>query len=104
MDGSGRVSQRNRRHLQKIRRTVPEIPHIPSQARAPTPAPEESTGNNIDITNDPPVATHEPTVPSDAHFVRRSERLRRQPDWYRNENYVDGHNAVLHSTISQFFN
>ena len=91
MDGSGRISQRNRRHLQKIHKASTEIPHIPTHNPLPSTPPTvgDRRDNPGQAENPATIADQaDSVVQPDAHYVRRSERFRTQPDWYRAENYA----------------
>ena len=102
MDGSGRLSHRNRRHLQKIQKTIPVIPHVPSapNTNANTDTPIEDTGNNVpqyfhndtqeqSVTTDTPTTcidnTTSPASAEDNLVLRRSRRTHREPNRYCDE-------------------
>ena len=102
MDGSGRLSHRNRRHLQKIQKTIPVIPHVPSapNTNANNDTPIEDTGNNVpqyfhnntqeqSVTTDTPITcidnTTSPASAEDNLVLRRSRRTHREPNRYCDE-------------------
>jgi hypothetical protein len=88
MDGSGRLAQRNRRHLQKIHKPSTEVPHIPPQHTSTQPPVEMNNRENdsgttpqTDQWDTPQSNTHVNTQ----HFLRRSQRATREPDRYTDE-------------------
>ena len=103
MDGSGRLSHRNRRHLQKIQKTVPVIPRVPPEpiTNADNDTPIEDLDNNIPLqyfhnytqeqsfaTDTPPTRTDNTTSSTSADnnpVLRRSRRTHREPNRYCDE-------------------
>ena len=92
MDGSGRLAQRNRRHLQKIKQPCADVPHIPlntPQTTTPTlVVPENPEGHIVTTplqTDNDGATQHNDQLVNTQHFLRRSQRFTRQPDRYTDE-------------------
>ena len=102
MDGSGRLSIRNRRHLSKVvERPTPLIFHpsaeevacpvVPDASAATTP---DDLAHLVDVAPPPlaqeegPSSSNNPIAPNAAstqHYVRRSDRRSVKPKWYHQE-------------------
>ena len=101
IDGSSRTSIRNRRHLSKVFDSTPAIPeykagnsdipdesHLPSTPPSPaTPLHHTTSSAGENIPSSPTVQQQQSTssTPSTSHYVRRSHRHMKQPDWFHKE-------------------
>ena len=99
MDGSGRLSIRNRRHLSKVvERPTPLIVHPGVEEDARPAVPNTSTATTpdnlllqVDVAppslaqEEGPSSSNDPIAPDAAsthHYVRRSDRRSVKPKWY----------------------
>ena len=104
MDGSRRLSQRNRRHLQKIHPSIPVIPHVPVKTATDsnnTPPDSAITSPDADDTHFLPDGVQAPPINSTPETslrsttfsdtpeltlaLRRSRRTHRKPKRYCDE-------------------
>jgi hypothetical protein len=87
MDGSGRLSLRNRRHLQKIKINIPDVPHIVTTTpTAPTHVEDSGPSDYEDVDNNYQARHNEETVPAyppwERVLPRRSDRVSTKPQRY----------------------
>ena len=84
MDGSGRLSKRNRRHLQKM--VIPDIPHILPQMRNSTIA-KPTTPLHANVPASSPIPTATSTAQTMPHPVekRSSNRQKKTPKRFHEE-------------------
>ena len=67
MDGSGRLSHRNRRHLQKIQRNIPAIPPVTAEHLSSDSTSDPSFQNADDAHPDHPSSGIQEDVSTDAN-------------------------------------